>query len=561
MKLPAPKLPSYDMSEWKKQPFHERWRMVCGAWAEDGYAPPWPSYVFYLLKLALYVGLWVFFCRFSAEAHGAASARAWLGSSTAFQKAVLWSMLYEVLGLGCGSGPLTGRYWPPVGGALYWLRPGTTKLPLIPRLPLLGGSARTLLDVGLYALLLGLCVRGLVAPALEATHLVPVLACLGLLGLADKTLFLAARAEHYAVVLACLLFRDEWLPACKVVWLGVWWWAATSKVNRHFPSVVSVMQTNSPVLGLLGLRPLLFRDAPRDLRPSRVAHAMAHAGTLLEYGFPVLLLLGDGGALTVAGLVVMVLFHGFITSSVPMGVPLEWNVLVVGGAFFLFGAHASDSLRALHSPALLALLAVCCVGVQLAGNLWPARVSFLCSMRYYAGNWPYSVWLFRGDCSARLEEKLRTSARLPKQQLARLYDEDTILAGLSKVLAFRSMHLQGRALQLLLPRLVSDLEQYEYFDGELIAGFALGWNFGDGHLHERQLLETVQARCGFAPGELRCLFVESQPLGGATVAYTLADAAEGVLEEGTIAVNSLLELQPWPEPAPLEKARAGLTVR
>ena len=30
-------------------------------------------------------------------------------------------MLFEVLGLGCGSGPLTGRYLPPVGGFLSFI--------------------------------------------------------------------------------------------------------------------------------------------------------------------------------------------------------------------------------------------------------------------------------------------------------------------------------------------------------------------------------------------------------------------------------------------------------
>ena len=53
-------------------------------------------------------------------------------------------MAFENLGLGCGSGPLTGRYRPPVGGALYFCRPGTTKVPLFPGIPIFGGYKRTL---------------------------------------------------------------------------------------------------------------------------------------------------------------------------------------------------------------------------------------------------------------------------------------------------------------------------------------------------------------------------------------------------------------------------------
>ena len=46
-----------------------------------------------------------------------------------FQKVVVWLVLWEVIGLGCGSMPLTFRFLPPIGGILYWLRPGTVRLP------------------------------------------------------------------------------------------------------------------------------------------------------------------------------------------------------------------------------------------------------------------------------------------------------------------------------------------------------------------------------------------------------------------------------------------------
>ena len=61
-------------------------------------------------------------------------------------------MLWEFVGLGAGSMPLTFRFMPPIGGILYWLRPGTIRLPPFPeRVPLTRGSTRTLLDVALYA--------------------------------------------------------------------------------------------------------------------------------------------------------------------------------------------------------------------------------------------------------------------------------------------------------------------------------------------------------------------------------------------------------------------------
>src|SRR6185312_5183382 len=109
---------------------------------------------------------------------------------------------------------------------------------------------------------------------------------------------------------------------------------------------------------------------------------------------PLLLLAGNGGTLTLFGLLSMLALHGFITSNVPMGVPLEWNVMMVYGGFFLFGKHAAASVLDVDAATALVLVSMC-VALPLLGNLRPDRVPFLLAMRYYAGNWAYSVWLFR----------------------------------------------------------------------------------------------------------------------------------------------------------------------
>ncbi len=546
MAMPKPILPPYDLHEWQKRPFPERLKMVCQAWALQGYGTPSAIYVVYLLKIALYVGLWIFFCSLSPSLGGLRSIGTWWAAPQAFQKAVLWSMMFEGLGLGCGSGPLTGRYFPPIGGVLYFARPGTTKMPFWPGLPLFGGHKRTVLDALLYLAHMGFLVRALIAPEVTAELLFPTIALLPLLGITDKTLFLASRGEHYYSALVCFLFAGDWLPGTRIVWVAVWLWAATSKLNLHFPSVISVMQSNSPVTNFGSIRKLLFRRFPDDLRPSRLAELMAHAGTLVEYAFPLTLLFSEGGPATRIALGAMLVFHVFITSGIPMGVPLEWNVIMVYGGFVLFGQGPPGVHVA--SPLLLGYLAIACFLVPLMGNLFPARVSFLSAMRYYAGNWGYSVWLFKGRASEKLDTHLVKSAPRVQDQLAKFYDADVRTALLSKVLAFRAMHLQGRALQLLLPRAVDDIDAYEYLDGELVAGVVLGWNFGEGHLHDLQLLRAVQRQCLFEEGELRCIFVESQPMGRPSLSWTIADAATGVRETGKIKVRDLLDLQPWPEP-------------
>jgi hypothetical protein len=250
----------------------------------------------------------------------------------------------------------------------------------------------------------------------------------------------------------------------------------------------------------------------------------------------------------VLGIVLMLLLHGYITSNVPMGVPLEWNVSVVYGGFALFWAYPEVSVAELaHTPVLAAALTALLIGVPLLGNIAPSTISFLPAMRYYAGNWACSVWLFRGESHTKLE-RLTKSARWIDQQLEGLYDRATIVAVFSKVIAFRLMHLHGRAFPMLLPRAVGSLEQvddYQWVDGELVAGLALGWNFGDGHLHDERLLAAIQAQCGFEPGELRCIFVESQPLAGARQRWRIHDAATGLIEAGELEVATLRARQPW----------------
>ncbi len=549
MALLDPVPPPYDIGEWQKKPFPERVKMVCQAWALQGYGTPWPIYLVYILKIFVYIWAWSFFCGFTPGLGNLRDFGAWYYEPIAFQKAVLWSMAFEALGLGCGSGPLTGRYSPPFGGPIYFCRPGTIKAPFWPGLPLLGGSKRTWLEVLLYLAYIGSLFRALVAPELGVELFIPPLVLLPLLGITDKTIFLASRAEHYYTALVCFMFVDDWLPASKLVWVAIWMWAATSKLNHHFPSVVAVMQSNSPLTQFGGLRKLLYRSYPDDLRPSRLAQFLAHAGTVTEYAFPIALVLSDGGTVTVVALAVMLGFHTFITSSIPMGVPIEWNVIMVYGGFVLFGHYADVNAFSVGSPLLIAYLAFALVAVPLFGNLFPSKASFLCSMRYYAGNWAYSVWLFKGDSSKKLDEHLTKAASTLPVQLGKFLDEETIIATTSKVLGFRAMHLHGRCLQQLLPKAVEDIDAYEYLDGELVAGIVIGWNFGEGHLHNMDLLRAIQEQCQFEEGELRCIFVESQPMGRPTHSWTIADAATGVRETGKIRVKDLLELQPWPTAA------------
>jgi hypothetical protein len=544
LSLLKPIPPPYDALVWEKKPFAEKSRMVCQAWALQGYGSPPLVLVVYAIKVLFYIGGWIFFCSFTPGLGELSTIGSWWLEPIAFQKAIVWSMLFEGLGFGCGSGPLTGRYFPPIGGFLYFLRPGTTKLSLFPSV---FGIQRGWLDVLLYLAHNVFLVRALIAPELGPSHFLPTVVLLPILGLSDRTLFLVARGEHYFSTIVCFALASGWIPGAKAVHLALWFWAGVSKLNHHFPAVVCVMTSNSPLLAFPWLRKRMYKSYPNDLRPSRLAETMAHMGGALEFAVPISLAFGDGGTLTGVGLVLMLMLHGYITSNIPMAVPIEWNFMMVYGGFFLFGANASVSVFDVGSPILAVYLVAAVIVVPLLGNLFPAWISFLLSMRYYAGNWAFSIWLFEGESHRKLDQCITKSSPWIYDQLSRFYDRATSVGLVGKVLGFRSMHLHGRVLQHLLPKAVPKIEAYEYVDGEVVAGLVLGWNFGDGHLHSEDLLAAVQKQCAFEEGQLRCLFVEAQPLLGSKLHYRIHDAKTGLREEGHLDVNELRKLQPWPE--------------
>jgi hypothetical protein len=235
-----------------------------------------------------------------------------------------------------------------------------------------------------------------------------------------------------------------------------------------------------------------------------------------------------------------------ILNIIPMGVPLEWNVFMIWGVVTLFLGHPGVDVGALANPALIGLLGAALVAMVVYGNLRPDKVSFLMAMRYYAGNWAATFWCFRGDALDRFERNVVSASLLPHQQLEKVYGSAQAAAvPLFMGYAFRGFHTHGRALWTLVPRACGpEHEDYLVLDGELVAGTALGWNFGDGHLHDEQLIAALQSRCDFQPGDVRIVYLESQPFHRSTQQYRLIDAATGEIERGYVEVADLVSCQP-----------------
>jgi hypothetical protein len=528
--------------------FSDLVRSGCEDYVLRGIGLPLAAYVFHAVKLALFVLGWMFFVGFTPGLGRPWDLPAWWSEGIAFQKAFLWACLIEVLGCGCMSGPLGFHIWPPFTAFLHFLRRGTVKLAPFPRLPVFGGTTRTWLDVTLYAGFVVSLIRALVAPEIGAAELLPIVVLLPLAALGDKTIALAARVEHHFAMIVCFLLAGggSWIAACKAVQLAIWFWAGVSKLTVAFGYVIPVMTVNNPLLRSPALRRRMFVSYPDDLTPSRLGKLMAHAGTFLEFAAPLTLVLVTGpGPVLVVGLIFVVLLHGFILSNMPAGAVFEWNLLSLYAAFFLFAGHPEVTVLDVHSLPLSLYLAVGCVLLPLLGNLVPSKVSFLVAMRYYAGNWPWNAWLFRAESFKKLD-RIKRASPLFREQLERFAPAEAASMD-ARGMAFRSLHLQGRALGLLLPKAIGGhpFEEYSYVDGENVAGSVLGWNFGDGHLADERLLACVQEQCEFEDGELRAIMVESQPLLGSTLHWRILDARRGLLEEGRVSLDELARRAPW----------------
>jgi len=564
-------VPVVDFAEWSKGTRAERIRPMARHWAEVGFGAPVALHLFYVLKILAYVFVGAVFALATKGIDGLGNVGSWWSEPIVFQKMVLYTMLFEVVGFGCGFGPLNNRFYPPMGSILYWLRPKTIRLPPWPQIPLTKGTTRQPVDVALYGALLVMLMVALLSdgtgpvPALDtsigllpAWQIIAILTLLALISLRDKVIFLAARGEVYASLTVAFLFGGvNVIIAAKLVCLMIWMGAATSKLTQHFPFVVSTMMSNSPVVRPRALKRAFFKRFPDDLRPGWPSRLFAHVSTVIEMGVPVALFFSHGGLPTAILVTAMVCFHLGILSGIPMGVPLEWNVFMLFSVLVLFGAHTHLGLTDMTNPMPVILFGVLACTVAL-GNLFPRKVSFLPSMRYYAGNWDTSLWCIRPSAEKKISEGIVAIANMPAAQLEKFYGskqaaEIPIYMGY----AFRAFNTHGRALFTLAHRAMAgyDESQYSVTDGERICSMAIGWNFGDGHMHNEQLIAALQERCGFEPGEVRVVLLDAQPIHRQRQEYRLVDAATGEFERGHVDVADMVTRQPWDDDLPVHVSK------
>ena len=569
--------PVVDYEQWRTGTRAEKIKPMARHWAEVGFGTPVALHLFYVLKIGLYIlGAWLIAAA-TPGIGGLTDVADWWSAPIVFQKVVLYTMLFEVVGLGCGFGPLNNRFFPPMGSILYWLRPNTIRLPPWPnRIPFTRGTTRTPVDVALYGALLVMLVVALASGGtgpvealgtdiglLPAWQIWAVLGLLAAAGLRDKVIFLAARGEVYASLTVTFLFAGpDMIVAAKIVFLIIWLGAGVSKLNRHFPFVISTMMSNNPVFRPRWIKRRFFERFPDDLRPGRASRWLAQLATAIELLVPLVLFFSHGGWATAIAAGVMVLFHFGILSAIPMGVPLEWNVFMIFGVLWLFVTHAQFGLADVGNPWPVAALSLVLAGTVVLGNLFPHKVSFLPGMRYYAGNWDTTLWCVKPSAEEKINNGIVAIASMPAAQMERYYgSKETAEMYLYMGYAFRAFNTHGKALFTLAHRAMAghDEDDYTIIDGERICSTAIGWNFGDGHMHNEQLIEAMQQRCGFEPGEVRVVLLDAQPIHRQTQQYRLVDAATGEFERGYVRVADMVVRQPWDDTVPVHVRSSTLS--
>jgi hypothetical protein len=178
-------------------------------------------------------------------------------------------------------------------------------------------------------------------------------------------------------------------------------------------------------------------------------------------------------------------------------------------------------------------------------------------MRYYAGNWDVTLWCVKPSASAKIEREVVSIASMPQSQMAKIYGSPEMAEMyLYMGYAFRSFNSHGRAMFTLAHRAMAGQDESDYIliDGERICSTAVGWNFGDGHLHNEQLIDALQRRCHFEPGEVRIVLIDAQPIHKQRQEYRLVDGATGEFERGYVQVADMVTRQPWDDTVPVHVA-------
>ena len=124
-------------------------------------------------------------------------------------------------------------------------------------------------------------------------------------------------------------------------------------------------------------------------------------------------------------------------------------------------------------------------------------------MRQYAGNWASAVWAFAPGAEAKLNKVTRTAKNQVDQFIDFGYEPKWADVTMQRVISWRTMHSQGRGLFSVLLKNLPDIDTRSVREGEFVCNSLIGFNFGDGHLHDAEHDRGCSARSGVRAGRTR----------------------------------------------------------
>ncbi len=124
MGFTTPNLPAVDFETFLEQPLMERIKTLTLKWVDHGYGVPRLVHLIYIAKLVLFYAVGGIVVA-TATSHLPAfwHVSGWWNQPIVYQKAILWTVLLELLGLAGSWGPLAGKTKPMTGGYRFWARP------------------------------------------------------------------------------------------------------------------------------------------------------------------------------------------------------------------------------------------------------------------------------------------------------------------------------------------------------------------------------------------------------------------------------------------------------
>ena len=171
MGFTKPDLPDVDPDTFMQKPLMERMRILATDWVDNGFGSPKMVHTIYIAKLVLLYALGGILVATLTSGLPFLHVSQWWNQPIVYEKAVLWTVLLELIGVAGSWGPLAGKIKPMTGGILFWARPGTIRLRPWKWVPLTGGDRRTWFDVGLYIVLMISVAVPLFAPGVHSDSL------------------------------------------------------------------------------------------------------------------------------------------------------------------------------------------------------------------------------------------------------------------------------------------------------------------------------------------------------------------------------------------------------